>query len=142
LHHQKSINMANDFTYNQAVFGLMLLGAKADGKLQEEEKRLLVELTSEEHHLSAEEYKYVITEAKNRNDEDFSKSIYQTLNSFPQPERIKALYWLLQVIESDRSSDNDDSQSRNQSEWTTYNKSLAALGVKAEEVKEYEKSRV
>jgi uncharacterized tellurite resistance protein B-like protein len=134
--------MANDFTYNQAVFGLMLLGAKADGKLQEEEKRLLVELTSEEHHLSAEEYKYVITEAKNRNDEDFSKSIYQTLNSFPQPERIKALYWLLQVIESDRSSDNDDSQSRNQSEWTTYNKSLAALGVKAEEVKEYEKSRV
>jgi uncharacterized tellurite resistance protein B-like protein len=133
--------MTSEFTYNQAVFGLMLMGAKADGKLQEEEKRLLVELTSEEHHLSAEEYKYVITEAKNRSDEEFSKAVYQTLNANPHSERVKAMYWLLQVIDSDRSSD-DASKSQNTFEWQIYNKALVALSVRAEEVKEYEKSRV
>lgn len=133
--------MTSEFTYNQAVFGLMLMGAKADGKLQEEEKRLLVELTSEEHHLSAEEYKYVIIEAKNRSDEEFSKAVYQSLNSNPHSERIKAMYWLLQVIDSDHSSD-EGTKLQNSSEWQIYNKALVALSVKSEEVKEYEKSRV
>lgn len=129
------------FTYNQAVFGLMLLGAKADGKLQDEEKRLLVELTSEEHHLTAEEYKFVIGEAKNNTDEDFAQAIYHTLNQQTNAERVKALYWLLQVIESDRSSDSVEEEN-NEHESRVYNKALTALGIGANEVKQYEKSRL
>ena len=129
------------FTYNQAIFALMLMGAKADGKLQEEEKRLLVELTSEEHHLTAEEYKFVITEAKSKPDEVFAEEIHETLNKHTYDERIKALYWLLQVIESDTSSDNP-MNSNNENEWRIYNKALETLGVKAEDVKHFEKSRV
>ena len=128
------------FNYNQALFGLMLLGAKADGKLQDEEKKLLVELTSEEHHLTAEEYKFVIGEAKNLQDEDFARQIYVALNQHNKSERIKALYWLLRVIDSDRSS-NDMETETNESESRVYNKALAELDVQAHEVKEYEKTR-
>ena len=133
--------MDQTFTYNQAVFGLMLLGAKADGKLQEEEKRLLVELTSEEHHLSAEEYKYVISEAKSRSDENFQSAIYNTLNAQSGEDKIKALYWLLQVIKSDTSSNNTDDQGHNTNEMEAYQKALTALSVRDEEVKNYEQSR-
>jgi uncharacterized tellurite resistance protein B-like protein len=129
-----------DFTYNQAVFGLMLLGAKADGKLQDEEKRLLVELTSEEHHLTAEEYKLVISEAKNLDDETFAQVVYDTLNSHSPFERVKSLYWLLQVINSDRSSDSNEEN--NEQESRVYHNALAALGVDADDVKQYEKSRI
>ncbi|TAE08837.1 MAG: TerB family tellurite resistance protein [Bacteroidetes bacterium] len=129
------------FTYNQAVFGLMLLGAKADGKLQDEEKRLLVELTSEEHHLTAEEYKLVISEAKNLDDESFAQAVYETLNSHSPFERVKALYWLLQVINSDRSSDATDAEN-NEQESRVYNKALDALGIEIDDVKQYEKSRI
>jgi|GEM_PF-2162859 len=128
------------FTYNQAIFGLMLLGAKADGKLQDEEKRLLVELTSEEHHLTAEEYKFVIGEAKNLNDNSFAQIVYDSLNQRTHFERVKALYWLLQVINADRSSDNPDDEN-NESEFRIYNQSLAELDVEANEIKQYEKSR-
>lgn len=128
------------FTYNQAVFGLMLLGAKADGKLQDEEKRLLVELTSEEHHLSAEEYKFVILEAKNSDDEGFAQAVYHSLHTHSAFERVKALYWLSQVIDSDRSS--DSSEQNNEQESRVYHKALAALGVEADEVTQYAKSRV
>jgi uncharacterized tellurite resistance protein B-like protein len=129
------------FTYNQAVFGLMLLGAKADGKLQDEEKRLLVELTSEEHHLTAEEYKLVISEAKNLDDESFAQAVYETLNNHSPFERVKALYWLLQVINSDRSSDANDAEN-NEQESRVYNKALEALGIEIDDVKQYEKSRI
>lgn len=129
------------FTYNQAVFGLMLLGAKADGKLQEEEKRLLVELTSEEHHLSAEEYKYVISEAKSRSDDNFQDAIYSTLNAQSGANKVKALYWLLQVIKSDTSSNNTDDQTHNTNEMEAYQKALQALNVRDEEVQQYGQSR-
>ncbi len=128
------------FNYNQAVFGLMLLGAKADGKLQDEEKRLLVELTSEEHHLTAEEYKFVILEAKNLADESFEQTVYNTLNAHSHFERVKALYWLEQVIDSDRSSDN--TAENNEQESRVYDKALYALGVTKDEVKQYAKSRL
>jgi uncharacterized tellurite resistance protein B-like protein len=128
------------FNYNQAVFGLMLLGAKADGKLQDEEKRLLVELTSEEHHLSAEEYKFVILEAKNLEDDAFAQAVYDTLNAHSSFERVKALYWLGQVIESDRSSDN--TTENNEQESRVYHKALHALDVTHEDVAQYAKSRL
>lgn len=133
--------MENDLTYNQAVFGLMLLGAKADGKLQEEEKKLLVELTSEEHHLTPEEYKYVINEAKARDEAAFVGLIYNTLNAHPILERVKALYWLLQVIKSDRSSDDSANQDHNKDEMETYHKALVNLGINMDQVDDYEKSR-
>ncbi len=132
---------APKLTYNQAVFGLMLLGAKADGKLQDEEKRLLVELTSEEHHLTAEEYKLVIGEAKRLSDEDFAESIYLTLNEQTQQERVKALYWLAQVIDADRTSDSAHDET-NEQESRVYNKALAELGIEANDVKQYERARV
>lgn len=130
-----------EFTYNQSVFALMLLGAKADGKLQDEEKRLLVELTSEEHHLSAEEYKFVISEAKNRTDEEFSAAVYKTLNSHDDEEKIKALYWLLQLINSDESSNDSEDNTHNINEINVYNNALQALSIRPEEVEEYEKTR-
>lgn len=133
--------MEHKFTYNQAVFGLMLLGAKADGKLQEEEKRLLVELTSEEHHLSAEEYKYVINEAKEQSDEGFQQAIYGTLNAYSSDEKIKALFWLSQVIKSDASSNNSDDQGHNTRELAAYHHALVGLNIRDEQVKEYERSR-
>ncbi|MDX2303658.1 MAG: TerB family tellurite resistance protein [Microscillaceae bacterium] len=133
--------MEHKFTYNQAVFGLMLLGAKADGKLQEEEKRLLVELTSEEHHLSAEEYKYVINEAKEQSDEGFQQAIYGTLNAYSSDEKIKALFWLSQVIKSDASSNNSDDQGHNTRELAAYHHALVGLNIQDEQVKEYERSR-
>lgn len=133
--------MQSEFSYNQAVFGLMLLGAKADGKLQDEEKKLLVDLTSEEHPLSAEEYKYVINEAKNKTDIDFSNTVYTTLNEYNHQERIKALYWLLQLIESDVTSNDNSDSTRNEKEWSVYNRSLLALHIKAEEVGQYAKTR-
>jgi uncharacterized tellurite resistance protein B-like protein len=133
--------MEAEFTYNQAVFGLMLLGAKADGKLQEEEKKLLVELTSEEHHLSAEEYKFVINEAKEKNDADFSAIVYKTLNAQSHEDKVKAAYWLLQLIKSDTSSNDSVDQSHNKSEYEIFNQALQVLNVKNEDVDEYEKTR-
>ena len=130
-----------EFSYNQAVFGLMLLGAKADGKLQDEEKRLLVDLTSEEHPLSAEEYKIVINEAKNKTDIDFANLVYSTLNEYSHQDKIKALYWLLRLIEADVTSNNNLDKSRNDNEWNVFNRSLVSLRVKAEEVNEYAKTR-
>lgn len=132
--------MDNHFTYNQAVFGLMLLGAKADGKLQDKEKHLLVELSSEEHHLTAEEYKYIINEAKEKNDQDFAKMVFDTLNTYSQTERTKALYWLLQLIKADTSSDHD-TFGNNQSEMKVYQHALKMLDVTAEQVVAYEQSR-
>lgn len=130
-----------EFTYNQAVFALMLLGAKADGKLQEEEKRLLVELTSEEHHLSAEEYKFVISEAKHRNDQEFSEAIYKALNAQSHEDKVKAAYWLLQLIKSDTSSNNSENSEHNSEELGVYNNTLQVLGLRPEEIEEYEQSR-
>ena len=134
-------NMEKKFSYNQAVFGLMQLGAKADGKLQDEEKKLLVELTSEEHHLSAEEYKYVINVAKEKKDEEFSTFVYATLNTFTQEEKIKALYWLWKVIKSDDSSNNTPDNLHNTSELNVYMEALKSLSVNDDEVKAYEKLR-
>lgn len=128
-----------EFSYNQAVFGLMLMGAKADGVLQSEEKRLLVDLTSEEHHLTAEEYKFVITEAKQLSDDEFVEKVYATLNDFDQNERIKAVYWLLKLLKSDDSS--DDEQEGNSSEQEIYNKAIASLGVSTEDIERYEREK-
>jgi uncharacterized tellurite resistance protein B-like protein len=135
------IKMEQNFTYNQAVFGLMLLGAKADGRLQDEEKKLLVELTSEEHHLTADEYKYVISEAKSRNDDEFSLLVYQTLKTQTQADKVKALYWLLQLMKADESSNNTPDKSHNERELTIYQKALLQLQVRNEEVEEYQRSR-
>jgi uncharacterized tellurite resistance protein B-like protein len=132
--------MNNLFSYNQAVFGLMLLGAKADGKLQESEKYLLVELSSEEHHLTSEEYKYIISEAKDLSDEDFAQAVYDTLNSLSEFERIKAAYWLLKLISADKSSDQEE-VGNNQSEMKVYEQSLKKLHITSEAVKKYEESR-
>ncbi|GAB4400780.1 MAG: hypothetical protein OHK0053_22700 [Microscillaceae bacterium] len=132
------------FNYNQAVFGLLLLGAKADGKLQDEEKKLLVSLTSEDHHLTADEYKQVISLAKEKSEYDFKSLVYGTLNRFPHKDRIKALYWLSQLIGTDRSTDKihaDFSHSGNVEEQEVYQRSLAALEVKAEEVNVYAQER-
>ena len=128
-----------EFSYNQAVFGLMLMGAKADGVLQSEEKRLLVDLTSEEHHLTAEEYKFVITEAKNLSDGDFVKKVYATLNEHNYADRVKALYWLLKLLKSDDSSDND--QEGNLNEMEIYRKAIIALGVTSDDVDKYESEK-
>ncbi|OJJ15086.1 hypothetical protein BKI52_40180 [marine bacterium AO1-C] len=128
-----------EFSYNQAVFGLMLMGAKADGVLQSEEKRLLVDLTSEEHHLTAEEYKFVITEAKKLSDGDFVEKVYATLNEHNYADRIKALYWLLKLLKSDDSSDND--QEGNLNEMEIYRKAIIALGVTTEDVEGYEREK-
>ena len=128
-----------EFSYNQAVFGLMLMGAKADGVLQSEEKRLLVDLTSEEHHLTAEEYKFVITEAKNLSDGDFVEKVYATLNEHNYADRVKALYWLLKLLKSDDSSDND--QEGNLNEMEIYRKAIIALGVTSDDVDKYESEK-
>lgn len=128
-----------EFSYNQAVFGLMLMGAKADGVLQSEEKRLLVDLTSEEHHLTAEEYKFVITEAKNLSDNDFVEKVYATLNEHEYVERVKALYWLLKLLKSDDSSDDD--QEGNLNEMEIYRKAVIALGVTTDDVEKYESEK-
>ncbi|HAS47533.1 MAG TPA: hypothetical protein DCS93_44060 [Microscillaceae bacterium] len=128
-----------EFSYNQAVFGLMLMGAKADGVLQSEEKRLLVDLTSEEHHLTAEEYKFVITEAKNLSDSDFVEKVYATLNEHNYADRVKALYWLLKLLKSDDSSDND--QEGNLDEMEIYRKAVIALGVTSDDVDRYESEK-
>jgi uncharacterized tellurite resistance protein B-like protein len=133
--------MEQKFTYNQAVFGLMLLGAKADGRLQDEEKKLLVELTSEEHHLTADEYKFVISEAKVCTDEEFSTAVYQSLENQTQADKVKALYWLLQLMKADASSNNTLDNSHNERELTVYQKALAQLKVKNEDVEEYERTR-
>lgn len=128
-----------EFSYNQAVFGLMLMGAKADGVLQSEEKRLLVDLTSEEHHLTAEEYKFVITEAKSLSDNEFVEKVYATLNDFDYNERVKALYWLLKLLKSDDSSDDDHEGNLNEQE--IYNKAVMALGIASEDVERYEREK-
>ncbi|EAY32019.1 TerB family tellurite resistance protein [Microscilla marina] len=129
-----------EFSYNQAVFGLMLMGAKADGVLQSEEKRLLVDLTSEEHHLTAEEYKFVITQAKELSDEAFVEKVYATLNNFDYKDRVKALYWLLKLLKSDDSSDDDD-QEGNSNEQEIYNKAIVSLGISEEDVERYEREK-
>ncbi|NJL15737.1 MAG: TerB family tellurite resistance protein [Microscillaceae bacterium] len=132
------------FNYNQAVFGLLLLGAKADGKLQDEEKKLLVALTSEDHHLTADEYKQVISLAKEKSEYDFKNLVYGTLNRFPHQDRIKALYWLLQLIGSDRSTDKaqpDLSKTDNAEEMEVYQRSLSVLEVNAEQVITYAQER-
>lgn len=128
-----------EFSYNQAVFGLMLMGAKADGVLQSEEKRLLVDLTSEEHHLTAEEYKFVITQAKDLSDEEFVEKVYATLNNFEYKDRVKALYWLLKLLKADDSSDDD--QEGNSNEQEIYNKAVAALGISIEDIERYEREK-
>ncbi len=132
--------MDNHFTYNQAVFGLMLLGAKADGKLQDKEKHLLVELSSEEHHLTAEEYKYIINEAKEKSDHDFAKIVFDTLNAYSEQERIKALFWLLQLIKADTSSDHE-TFGNNQSEMRIFQQAIKMLNISSEQVADYEQSR-
>lgn len=128
-----------EFSYNQAVFGLMLMGAKADGVLQSEEKRLLVDLTSEEHHLTAEEYKFVITQAKELSDEAFVEKVYATLNNFDYKDRVKALYWLLKLLKADDSSDDD--QEGNSNEQEIYNKAIISLGIAEEDVERYEREK-
>lgn len=128
-----------EFSYNQAVFGLMLMGAKADGVLQSEEKRLLVDLTSEEHHLTAEEYKFVITQAKDLSDEAFVEKVYATLNNFEYKDRVKALYWLLKLLKADDSSDDD--QEGNSNEQEIYNNAVASLGINTEDVERYEREK-
>jgi uncharacterized tellurite resistance protein B-like protein len=128
-----------EFSYNQAVFGLMLMGAKADGVLQSEEKRLLVDLTSEEHHLTAEEYKFVITQAKDLSDEAFVEKVYATLNNFEYKDRVKALYWLLKLLKADDSSDDD--QEGNSNEQEIYNNAVASLGIDTEDVERYEREK-
>lgn len=130
-----------ELSYNQLVFGLMLIGAKADGKLQEEEKHLLVELTSEEHHLSAEDYRNVISHAKSYSDDEFEEIVFSRLNTHDKQARVKALYWLLQVIESDDSSNDSEDEQRNLKEWNTYQRSLTQLEVSEEEVLAYKESR-
>lgn len=133
--------MARELNFNQAVFGLMLLGAKADGRLQDAEKKLLVELTSEEHHLTADEYKVVIGEAKGLSDAEFSDLIFKTLSQCTHLEKTKAVYWLLEVIKSDQSSNNTPDQAHNERELKTYREWLVKLGLKNEEVEAYEQSR-
>lgn len=131
-----------ELNYNQAVFGLMLMGAKADGKLQEGEKQLIVELTSDDHHLNAEEYKYVITLARQSSDADFKNIVFSTLNKFSQLEKIKALYRMLQLIKADESSNNDPENKVNLNESSVYEMSLQALHIKAEEVEAYGRTKV
>lgn len=131
----------DNFSYNQAIFALMLLGAKADGRLQDEEKKLLVELTSEEHHLSAEDYKYVISKAKEMSDPSFRDLVYETLNKYNQKERTQALYWLLQVIKSDTSSNDTDDQNHNTDEMAALSQALEALGVSDAELNQYAREK-
>jgi uncharacterized tellurite resistance protein B-like protein len=133
--------MAKELNFNQAVFGLMLLGAKADGRLQDAEKRLLVDLTSEEHHLTADEYKMVIGEAKNLSDAEFNDLIFKTLHQCTHQEKTKAVYWLLEVILSDQSSNNTPDLSHNEKELKIYRDWLVKLALKNEEIEAYRKSR-
>ncbi len=130
-----------NYTFNQAMFGLMLLGARADGHLQDNEKDLLVELTSEDHHLPAEECKFVITELNQKTHEDFRALVYQSLNAHPPEERVKAAYWLLQVIKADNSSDDSDENGHNQKEMEIYRHALAGLGLQASDVDQYDQTR-
>ncbi|MEO1654111.1 MAG: TerB family tellurite resistance protein [Bacteroidota bacterium] len=133
--------MENFFSYNQAIFALMLLGAKADGRLQDEEKKLLVELTSEEHHLSAEDYKYVISKAKEMSNDSFRDLVYQTLNTYTPQERTQALYWLLQVIKSDTSSNNTDDHNHNTDEMAALGDALKALGITEGELTQFAREK-
>lgn len=132
----------SSFSYNQGVFGLMLMGAKADGKLQDEEKRLIVELTSEDHLLSAEEYKEVIVAAKQMSNTDFDDTVYQALENEEQKNKIKALYRLWQLINSDHSTNEDSlSGNYNEKELSVYQNALKALEVSSEEVEAYKQER-
>ncbi len=124
-----------DINYNQAVFGLMLLGAKADGKLQDNEKRLLVDLTSEETPLSTEEYKDIIGYARDLDIRVFQSQIFEKLKQENQKNRIKAVYWLKRVLDTDTSSDVFSAQ--NQAENEFYQKVLFELDVTMEDVITY-----
>ncbi len=121
-----------EINYNQAVFGLMLLGAKADGKLQDDEKRLLVDLTSEETPLSTEEYKDIIGYARDLDINIFRHNIFEKLKDENQKNRVKAVYWLKKVLDTDTSSDVFDHQ--NQEEYEFYQTALTKLNVTHEEV--------
>lgn len=124
-----------NINYNQAVFGLMLLGAKADGKLQDDEKRMLVDLTSEETPLSTEEYKDIIGYARDLDIGIFRRNIFEKLKSESQRNRIKATYWLKRVLDIDTSSDIFLQQ--NPEEHKFYQFTLSELDVAHEEVLTY-----
>ncbi|MCS6821288.1 MAG: TerB family tellurite resistance protein [Microscillaceae bacterium] len=133
-------SMTNFLTYNQAVFGLLLLGAKADGKLQDEEKRLIVEITSEEHHLSADEYKNVITESRVKPYDVFLEMVLNTLNTCPYSDRVRALYCLKQLIEAE-DPNSSTGQSVHEDERRLYDISLQRLKVQEKDILDYARQK-
>ncbi len=134
--------MEHKLTYAQAIFGLMLLGAKADGAFQSQEKELILELTSDVHPISSEEYRLVIEKMRgDNNSERFNNEIYATLNAASKEEKLEALYWLLKLINIDESSNDNNEKHTNTGEMNIYHRALANLSIHPQEVLIYEKQK-
>jgi len=128
-----------NFNYNQSILGLMLLGAKADGEFQEEEKKLIVELTSEKHVLSTEEYREVIESMKKSPSDDFAKKVYKTLHSCSFDNKLEAIYWLIKLLKVDDSTDHTDKG--HLGERMTFQEALKELGLTDELALQYEEKK-
>ncbi|WP_026998765.1 hypothetical protein [Eisenibacter elegans] len=128
---------SNTFNYEQAILGLVLLGARADGVFQEDEKQLIIELTSEVHVLSPLDYRFVIEQAKARDYDRLTQQVYNALLVCTKDQRMEALYWLLKLIKVDTADDVDGYLG----EMNTYREALDKLQIKEHEMQAYEKER-
>jgi len=122
------------FNYNQAIFGLLLIGAKADGVFQPEEKELIVELTTDVHEISAEEYRDIINASRELEAQVFNHLVYNVLNQQNTNDRLEAMFWLVSLMEIDQDGDNSDEQE-------TLLHILQMLNLKKEELDDYIKSK-
>lgn len=130
--------MEKDYTYNQAILGLMLLGARADGVFQPEEKKLIVELTSGEHVLSPEEYKEVISDAKTLDYDNLRNKVFACLNQRNFKEKLEAIYWLVKLLKIDKSTDMDG---ENDNEKDALKEALAELSLDFSEILKYQEKK-
>lgn len=132
---------AEALTYNQAILGLLIIGARADGAFQENEKKLIVFLTSDIHPISTEAYRQVIAMAREIPRERFSEQVIAVLKAGSTQERLEALYWLLKVLKSDNSSNLTAENTSNPGEVHALHLTLSYLNLKFEDLIVYESER-
>jgi hypothetical protein len=104
---------------------------------QEDEKQLIIELTSEVHVLSPLDYRFVIEQAKARDYDRLTQQVYNALLVCTKDQRMEALYWLLKLIKVDTADDVDGYLG----EMNTYREALDKLQIKEHEMQAYEKER-
>ncbi|TAF63555.1 MAG: hypothetical protein EAZ55_13265 [Cytophagales bacterium] len=88
-------------TYDQAILGLLLAGARADGMFQHREKEIIIKLTTEIHPIAPTEYKFIIDLARELDPALFEELILQVLQKYATDAGLEALYWLLIILEVD-----------------------------------------